>query len=318
MDEYTVSADSVSHTATSGDVTIASTSGSTVITSGTSTDITAATTASISATNDITLSSVTDGVTINADTVKVSNLVQFETYGDTAITGTFTTFLAVDVDGNVIEVTAEQILATETDSVIYRHDGTLTSDRYMTMDGNDLFFIDGSDTTVITSNGRMAIGRGSVTTALMPGREIKLEVNGDILAMQIHSSSDERFKKNITQVSGALEKVMAINGVNYDFRVDEFKGYNFPTERQVGFLAQNVEAVMPEVVKTNGDGYKSVDYAKLTAVLNEAIKEQQLLIKGLQKEILSANTQNAKLASEIATIKELLQGLSSQNVSDED
>ncbi|MFT4565998.1 MAG: hypothetical protein ACI9FN_000951 [Saprospiraceae bacterium] len=65
----------------------------------------------------------------------------------------------------------------------------------------------------------------------------------------------------------------------YDFRLDEFKNRNFPTTKQLGFIAQNVETVVPEVVRTNADGYKAVDYSKITALLNEAIKEQQIQIE---------------------------------------
>jgi hypothetical protein len=43
--------------------------------------------------------------------------------------------------------------------------------------------------------------------------------------------------------------------------------------RQVGFLAQDVEQVLPEAVKTMNDGYKAVDYSRLTALLVEAVKE---------------------------------------------
>ncbi len=224
----------------------------------------------------------------------------------------------MDAAGNVIEVTAAEILGTEEDSVIYRHDGTLTSMRYMTMDGYNLYFVEGTDTTVITSDGRIAIGRGYVTPAQMSGRQIRLDVNGDILAQQIHSSSDERFKKNIQPITGALNKVMSLEGVNYQFRVDEFADRTFPTTTQMGFIAQNVEGVAPEVVATHGDGYKAVDYAKLTALLTEAIKEQQAKINTLEAQLAEANGQNEKLASDVAEIKQLLQKLSSHNMSAED
>ena len=53
----------------------------------------------------------------------------------------------------------------------------------------------------------------------------------------------------------------------------EFKNHNFPGGKQVGFIAQEVEKVLPEVVSTDSEGYKSVSYDKFSAVLVEAVKE---------------------------------------------
>jgi hypothetical protein len=63
---------------------------------------------------------------------------------------------------------------------------------------------------------------------------------------------------------------MAIRGVSFNWITDE------QAERKIGFVAQEVEEVLPELVFTNPvDGYKGVNYAEMTAVLTEAVKEQQ-------------------------------------------
>ncbi|MDP2104093.1 MAG: tail fiber domain-containing protein, partial [Candidatus Gracilibacteria bacterium] len=85
--------------------------------------------------------------------------------------------------------------------------------------------------------------------------------------------SDQRFKKNITPISFALDMVDKLQGVNFDWRVGEFKDRDFPTGKQIGFIAQEVEKVLPEVVTTDHDGYKGVEYSNITAVLVEAVKE---------------------------------------------
>lgn len=59
----------------------------------------------------------------------------------------------------------------------------------------------------------------------------------------------------------------------------------FPGNRQLGFSAQEVEKFFPEVVMTDENGYKSVDYGRLTPVLVEAMKEQQQQINALQEQI---------------------------------
>lgn len=89
-------------------------------------------------------------------------------------------------------------------------------------------------------------------------------------------TSDERLKTNIVEIPNALEKVEAIRGVTYT-RTDE----GFEGVRQAGVIAQEVEAVLPEVVKTNEDGMKSVAYGNLTALLIEAVKELSAQNKAL-------------------------------------
>lgn len=316
--------------------TILTTTGNTEVTTTGNTDITTtgdltstSSTVSVSSTSgDINLTS-NDDININAagDTIVATGVVNINEYTSQPLitdTSSIQNMLGIDNFGNIINVSAATILGTETDSVIYRHDGTLTTDRYMTMAGHNLHFVNGTDTTVITSNGRMAIGRGTVTQGTGTANDIRLDVNGDILAIQVHSSSDERFKKDITRVTGALDKVQSINGVTYNFKTEEFKNKNFPETRQLGFIAQNVEQVVPEVVKTDGAGYKSIDYAKMTALLNEAIKEQQSQIAAqdelikTQQALLSALTEKYEsVNSEMAQMKASIKELSNHTVSEE-
>jgi hypothetical protein len=77
---------------------------------------------------------------------------------------------------------------------------------------------------------------------------------------------------------------MKIRGVNYYFKYNDFKDKNFSKEKQIGFIAQEIETIFPELVFTDEDGYKSVDYAKITPVLVEAIKELKNEIDGLRNE----------------------------------
>ena len=94
-------------------------------------------------------------------------------------------------------------------------------------------------------------------------------------------SSDEKLKTNITPIENALEKVLLLNGVEFDF-LDE-KNYGYLGKHQLGVIAQQAETVVPELVTTNPDGYKGVSYQHLTALLIEAMKEQQKQIEELKK-----------------------------------
>ena len=85
--------------------------------------------------------------------------------------------------------------------------------------------------------------------------------------------SDQRFKKNITPISSALAKVEQLRGVSFRWRAGELAGQGFPKGRKVGFIAQEVARVLPEVVTTDENGYQSVEYANLTALLAGAIRE---------------------------------------------
>ena len=107
-----------------------------------------------------------------------------------------------------------------------------------------------------------------------------LWVNGTTYA------SDERFKQNITPIESPLQKLLQINGVEYEMKKGEFTKNNFQSGRQIGLLAQNVEKIIPEAVNEK-DGYKGVDYARLVPLLIEAIKEQEKRIKELERKLLN-------------------------------
>jgi hypothetical protein len=112
-----------------------------------------------------------------------------------------------------------------------------------------------------------------------------MSVFGSIWANSVVYASDERFKQNITPITTPLQKLLQLNGVEYDMKKEAFQKNNFASSRQMGLLAQSVEKVVPEAVSENADGYKGVDYAKLVPLLIEAIKEQQKQIMQQQKEI---------------------------------
>lgn len=110
------------------------------------------------------------------------------------------------------------------------------------------------------------INVGSGVTGTLTGQ---IRASDDIIAF---SSSDARLKKDIENISSALEKVMQINGVTFtwDETLHEIHGHE---GRDTGILAHEVEAVLPEVVTTRDNGYKAVKYEKMIGLLIEAIKE---------------------------------------------
>jgi len=99
------------------------------------------------------------------------------------------------------------------------------------------------------------------------------------------AGSDINLKTNIRPFENPLEKITQINGVYYEWKPEFYESLGVSSGKQIGVIAQDVEKVLPELVHEGPDGYKSVDYSKLTAVLIEAIKEQQKQIEELQKEV---------------------------------
>lgn len=92
--------------------------------------------------------------------------------------------------------------------------------------------------------------------------------------------SDLRMKTDIEPVASSLGKLMEVRGVRFHWK-DESR----PAGPHFGVIAQEVEAVFPELVKTDEDGYKRVDYTGLVAPLIEAVREQQQQIAGLRREL---------------------------------
>ena len=105
-------------------------------------------------------------------------------------------------------------------------------------------------------------------------------------------SSDRRFKDNIFTIESPIDKIKKISGVEFDWndkgpawtRSEEF-GNPSGSLHDVGVVAQEIQEILPEAVKTREDGYLAVDYEKIIPLLIEGIKEQQTTIEDLQSRI---------------------------------
>jgi hypothetical protein len=119
-----------------------------------------------------------------------------------------------------------------------------------------------------------------------------------------YNISDKRLKKNITTLNGSLEKIMSLRGVEYNFDKTNYPDVDLDeNEKQIGFIAQEVEEVFPEAVRDakicsssdretsgmkdqrNSYDVKAVSYSTLIPVLVEAMKEQQQIIEILESRI---------------------------------
>ena len=139
---------------------------------------------------------------------------------------------------------------------------------------------------------RVGIGTTEPTNLLTLGRGF-----GPSIADGWATYSSRRWKTNIETLHGALDKVERLRGVSYDLKANG--------QHEVGVIAEEVGTVVPELVtyEANGKDARGVDYSRLTALLIEATKEQQALIRHQQKLIRAQQGQISQLASQVQTIQ---------------
>lgn len=196
-------------------------------------------------------------------------------------------FVDLDLSGGSVNV-----------STVKTNSGDMTFDSagdiILDADGADLVFKDGGTTIAkfINSSSDFVIAtdvddkdfiiKGQDSTSEITALTIDMSAagaatfNNDVTAF-----SDERLKEDIQPITGGLEKVMQLQGVTYK-RNDVTNA-----KTQIGVIAQQVEPILPEVVLTADDEMqtKSVDYAKMTAVLIEAVKELKQEVTQLKQQI---------------------------------
>ncbi len=169
--------------------------------------------------------------------------------------------------------------------------------------GGTMSFSVKADNTAATSvamtikeNGYVGIGNTSPSYIL--------DVTGVARFTGNYTTSDVRYKKNITNLNNSLDNILKLRGVGYDFRTDQFPEKRFSEKRQIGLLAQEVEKVFPEVVNTDIQGYKSVSYQALIAPVVDAIKELYAKFLTHDKQILTQSRQIASVSASKADKEE--------------
>lgn len=141
---------------------------------------------------------------------------------------------------------------------------------------NETDMLYGTKTDHIFQNGNTDSVGGKTET-------FRIFANGDARAVgDVIAYSDIRIKENIYTIDDAIEKVIKLRGVYYN-------KINKRNERKVGVIAQEIMNILPEVVSMDENGIYSVAYGNITALLIEAIKEQENKIRELEKRLLFLN-----------------------------
>jgi hypothetical protein len=179
---------------------------------------------------------------------------------------------------------------------------------------------------VIIPGGNVGIGTPADVNGL-PTATDKLQVFGDVrvgtsgtngcvkrfdgTALAGTCSSDRRFKKDITPFAPVLGQLTALQPVHYYWRAEDFPDRHFGASRSYGLIAQDVEQVLPELIATDGDGYKAIDYSKLPLLTIQAVKELKAENDALKEQVaaLKQQVENDPLNQRVAELERLIEEL---------
>jgi hypothetical protein len=164
------------------------------------------------------------------------------------------------------------------------------------------------DRAYFTSDGRLGVANRPFTNSRMrtdaAGLEFALSVVGNAVGDGWLMRSDARLKEHIATVPDALSTVLGLRGVTYDYKQGIPNAVTGLQGKQYGFLAQEVEQIVPHLVKQGDNGYKAVNYIGMIPITVEAIKTQQSEIAFLRKHNDIIMRENDAIRKENAAIRE--------------
>ena len=202
---------------------------------------------------------VTTGSGISSE-MKPGNLSLGGTVSANGSTGSAGQVLTSSGTANAYWAAAGATVAGSNTQIQYNNSGTLGASSGLTFDNT---------TNAVSISGGLGVG----TTASSTAGEIRATNN-----ITAYYSSDARLKENVRPISNALEDLLKLRGVRFDWTDDFIQknggedGY-FIRKQDVGIIAQELEAVLPELVVDREDGFKAVKYDRIVALLIEAVKE---------------------------------------------
>jgi len=227
--------------------------------------------------NAVDLSYSNSGSTTRGATGTASTAMGYKTTGS----GDYSTAIG---DNTTATGTASTAIGSYTLASGYRStamgDGTSSTDyasltigRYNSV--NKTVTTGGNAASFDTDNAAFVIGNGTLWNAASDAFVVYFNGNAT-LSGDLTINSDERLKDNIQPLGSTLDKLHQIEGKTYSFKKDE------EHTPKIGVLAQEVQAVFPELVTEGGDGILSVNYQGLVPVLINAINEQDIKIAALE------------------------------------
>ena len=190
-----------------------------------------------------------------------------------------------------------------TSYVITRSDSNYRTESGTSFTDDNAGWTGGSPTVTPTATAVSAVFDGSVSVA--SGGDVCI-TGGNCLS----TASDMRFKQNVTNIDSALTKISALQAVTYNWN-DLYKGRNplsYSTTTQYGFIAQDVQKILPDLIMTDKDGYLSIKYTSLIPILAEGIIELQNQIKQISSDMANGVSSLKNLILDTLTTKEICLG----------
>jgi len=198
-----------------------------------------------------------------------------------------------------------QATASDYNMFLIEVDRSFVSARYVRLDTNYVsggimniaeIEVYGPVQTATNVYNRVGIGTSTPTSAL--------DIAGDVRGSSFQTSSDTRFKTNVVPLTNILPKLDYLHPVSFDWNnLYQTLGRATPG-RQVGLIAQDVEKVFPELVSSWGtERYRDIDYGRMSAILLQAVKEQQAEIKEQHVTIKEQNKKIEKQQTEIDALR---------------
>jgi len=187
-------------------------------------------------------------------------------------TGDFT----LDVSGNItLDADGAQIRLEDNGTEFGRFSRVASDLVIKSISNNNDILLKGVDNTATITALKLDMSEAGNAqfNAKISGSEI--EASGDVIA---YGTSDERLKDNMVYIGKPLEKIDKIGGYTFDWNEKQqtFRG------KDIGVKAQEIEAVLPEIVTTRASGYKGVKYEKIVPLLIEGIKALNQKVEHLE------------------------------------
>jgi len=238
----------------------------------------------------LTASTVTasSGITGTLQTASQPNITAVGTLGSLTVSGNvtagnITTTGTVNATTLIGAISSSQV----TSALGYTpYNGTSNPNGYLSTAVTSATGGTGVSVSASTGSVTFSIGQAVATTSNPQFNSLGIGTAASTNAGEIRAtasitayySSDKRLKENIVNIVNPLAKLQQLNGVEYDW-TDKYiadhggeDGY-FVRKHDVGLIAQEVEAVLPEIVAENNEGYKAIKYERVVALLVEAVKE---------------------------------------------
>lgn len=159
-------------------------------------------------------------------------------------------------------------------------------------------------------NGKVFVyGKPDKVTIMLDGQKERVGIGTDTPSYSLHvngtvagvgnfkSLSDARCKQNVHNLTSSLDKILKLQGVSFNWNSKLNGSADYTERKKLGFIAQDVEKILPELVEKDKGGMRTLEYSSLIPVLVEGIKEQQNKITLLEESLKTQMELNKKLCS---------------------